>query len=346
MAPKKTPPPPPAAPPKPKKAAGPKAAAKTGWVHHAIKGIDIPLKKFTGPRRPLVPPIDPHYDFREEMVREMAWSVWPHDAGDAAVQLFVGPPGCGKTSLIMQVAAHCNVPVYRINLNVGTSVRHLKGRIGAEGGSTVFVPGVVTKAMEEGAWLILDEVSGATPPVAMALFPVLEPEGEVYLEDAQPPRYVKRHPDFRVFCTDNTIGAEQEDSRFNFGGTNPDMNAALLDRIGSTVQVGYLSMEREFNMIMSRVPAMDPDCLEGMIRTATNIRESDEIAAGFSTRMLMDWSRRYSAGKVDAAGKVQPYEMADVLGHRLPRLPQQDALPNRARCHRGGHPSPLHDPGR
>ena len=311
----KTPPPPPAA---PKKKTTKAKAIKHGWVRHAIKGIDVPLMKFSGPRRPLVPAIDPHYDFREEMVREMAWSVWPHDTGDPAVQLFVGPPGCGKTSMIMQVAANCNQPVYRINLNVGTSVRHLKGRIGAEGGSTIFVPGVCTMAMEQGAWLILDEVSGATPPVAMSLFPVLEPQGEVYLEDAQPPRYVKRHPDFRVFCTDNTIGAEQEDSRFNFGGTNPDMNAALLDRIGSTIQGGYLDMEREFNMIMSRVPAMDGDCLEGMIRTASNIRDSDEIAAGFSTRMLMEWSRRFSAGTVNAKGEVAPHEMGDVLAIAYP----------------------------
>jgi len=36
----------------------------------------------------------------------------------------------------------------------------------------------------------LDEISGATPPVALSLFPVLEPEGEVYLEDGQPPRYL------------------------------------------------------------------------------------------------------------------------------------------------------------
>lgn len=305
---RKTPPPPPAT----AKARTPKATGR--WVNFTLPGIDVPLKKWSGPRRPGVPAIDPTYVFREELVREFAWAVWPHDGGDPTPCLLAGQKGCGKTSLIMQLAAHCNVAVSRANMNVGTTTRHLKGRIGADSGSTVFVPGILTTAMEEGHWLILDEISGTTPPVAMALFPALEfsPPGEVLLEDAQPPRYVQRHADFRLFGTDNTIGAEQEESRFNYGGTS-EMNSALLDRFGSFIQCRYMSPAEEHAAITAKVPAVDSDVLEGMIRVANNVRQSAEIGTGFSTRMVYDWARRYAAGHARAKGKAREYDFKDVL---------------------------------
>lgn len=294
-----------AAPPPPAK----KTTNKISWEPFQLPGINVPLKRVAGPRRDGVPPIDPNYYFREDLVRELQWAVWPHDGGDWSPMLLVGPKGSGKTSLPTQVAAHCNIVVHRTNLNVGTTVRHLKGRVGAEEGSTVFIPGIATMAMEEGSWLVLDEISGATPPVALCLFPILEPRGEVLLEDAQPPRYVRRHEDFRIFATDNTIGAEQEDSRFAYAGTNPEVNEALLDRFGALVQVGYLSPKQEHTTIMKIVgcgPEME-ETLEGMCRVAQMIRESPSISTAFSMRMLIEWSRRVVAGTVEHTGKVSPY---------------------------------------
>lgn len=277
----------------------------TGWETFSLPGIDVQLRRcitHNGKSRPAVPKKDPSYVFREDHVRELATCVWPADNADWMPLLAAGPKGSGKTSLVLQVAAHCGIPVYRINLNVGTSVRHLKGRVGAVQGQTVFVPGVATLAMENGAWLLLDEVTGATPPVALALFPILEPDGDVLLEDAQPPRYVNRHPDFRVFATDNTVGADMEASRFEYRGTNPDMNSALLDRFGGMIHVPYLSDRNEHAAIAAKVPTVDSIALEGLIICANNIRATAELPA-FSTRMVYNWARRIAMGKLDANGK-------------------------------------------
>lgn len=301
MAPKKTSAPP--APPKRKRRKANPSKSRT-WESYQIPGIDVRLYKIAGPRRDGVPDIDPGYVFRESMVREIAWAVWPHDEGHPSSAVLVGPKGSGKTSLVLQIAAHCNIRVHRVNLNVGTTVRHLKGRIGAADGSTMFVPGVSTVAMEEGDWLLLDEISGATPPVALSLFPILEPDGAVYLEEAQPARYVKRHKDFRIFATDNTIGAEQEDSRFAYGGTNPEVNIALLDRFDSCTQVGYMAVNDEHKAILAKVPSMDPEDLEGMIRVADMIRTGTDYGISFSFRMLVTWARRVSAGYVGADGEA------------------------------------------
>lgn len=284
-----------------------KPTAAPMWEAFAIPGIDVRLQRWTGATRPGVPVIDPDYVFREELVRELAWAVWPHDGGAWRPFLAVGPKGSGKTSLILQVAARCNIPVHRVNLNVGTTVRHLKGRVGAEEGATVFVPGVATRAMEEGGWLVLDEISGATPPVALSLFPILEPDGEVYLEDAQPTRYAARHADFRVFATDNVIGAEQEEGRFNYGGTNADMNEALLDRFGATVQIGYMDPLLEHAAVLAKVPGIDGDDLEGLIRVARNVRSQPDIGVAFSMRMVIDWARRIAAGRQLASGAIEKF---------------------------------------
>ncbi|MAD95938.1 MAG: hypothetical protein CMB99_01290 [Flavobacteriaceae bacterium] len=294
--PKPAPPPPP-----------PPVAGHAAWEDYAIPGIDVRLRRFLGPRRSGVPAINPVYQFREALVREIAWAVWPHDDGDWSPSLLCGPKSSGKTTLVEQIAAHCNIPVFRTNMNVGTTVRHLKGRRGARQGGTYFVPGIAVTAMEEGAWLLLDEISGATPPVALSLFPILEPGGEVHLEEAEPPRYVERHPDFRIFATDNTIGAEQEDTRFSYGGTNPEVNEALLDRFLSTVQVGYMEPMQEFTAIKATVPGIPAQELEGMIRVARAVRDADDIEHAFGMRMLIAWARRVASGTLTADGTVIPF---------------------------------------
>jgi cobaltochelatase CobS len=289
----------------------------TKWTPFSLEGIDVRLFRAryynasgNEVMRPGVPKVDPNYVWRPTMVREFAWATFPHDAADPTDTklwtpcLFSGPKGSGKTSFVVQMAAHCNVPIFRINLNVGTSVRHLKGRVGAVAGQTVLVPGVATMAMEQGGWLILDELSGATPPVALSLFPILETDGDVIIEDAQPPRYVRRSPAFRAFATDNVIGASREEDRFSYSGTNPDINEALLDRIGSLIEVDYMSPSQEHTMVCAKVPQIDSEDLEGMIRVATSIRESREISGGFSSRMVIEWSRRVAAGACDAKGRI------------------------------------------
>ncbi len=260
-------------------------------VPHQIQGLDIYLERRTGAAGPNVPKIDPAYVFRPDLVEEISYSAFPPEGARPLPSLFVGPKGCGKTSLILQVAARLNIPVYRINLNVGTTTRHLKGHRGALPGRTVHYEGIAIRAMEEGAWLVLDELSGATPPVALALFPLLEHDGEVLLEDAEPPRYARRHPAFRVFATDNTIGAGAEESRFSYSGTNPDVNEALLDRFGGVVEVGYLDPASEHKAVKAIVPEIPDIVLEGMIRAFGGLRKSS-IDFGFSTRMVVSWAQR------------------------------------------------------
>ena len=170
----------------------------------------------------------------------------------------------------------------------------------------MFVPGVLTAAAEQGGWLILDEVSAASPPVLLSLFPALEVDGQIALEDAQPPRYVRRHPEFRIFATDNALGNAMEADRFSYAGTNADQNEALLDRFGSFIEVGYMNNDDEMRAIAAKVPNISGLNLEGLIRVADSVRKSKEVSGGFSFRMLHDWARRVAAGQINNKGKKLP----------------------------------------
>jgi cobaltochelatase CobS len=295
--------------------------ARMEWTPWSLPGIDVRLYRaeyFDADNHPVlpdgIPPVDPSYQFREDIVREFAWATWPHDStlgkSDWTPMLLSGPRGSGKTSFVTQMAARCNVPVYRVNCNAGTTVRHLKGRVGAVEGRTVYVPGAATLAMEApAAWLLLDEVTGLVPQVALTLFPIMEPHGDVLLEDAQPPRYVRRSPHFRMYLTDNTLGYQQEDSRYDFSGTNADINVALLDRIGAFSHVPYLSPTDEHQTIASMVPTIDGCDLEGIVRVANECRRSaDIVSGGFSMRMVLGWARRVAAGRVRADGSTVPWD--------------------------------------
>jgi MoxR-like ATPase len=104
--------------------------------------------------------------------------------------------------------------------------------------------------------------------------------------------------------TDNALGADMESSRYDYSGVNADMNAALLDRVGAMAHVGYLEPAQEHSAIASAVPSIATLDLEGMVRTANEVRKSNEVTGGFSTRMLQNWARRVAAGRLSGNGTI------------------------------------------
>ena len=59
--------------------------------------------------RSAIPPIDPNYQFRKELVRDIRYW-WLTGEGD--VLLLWGPTGSGKTSVFEQWCAHLGIPLF------------------------------------------------------------------------------------------------------------------------------------------------------------------------------------------------------------------------------------------
>lgn len=206
--------------------------------------------------------------------------------------LLTGPTGCGKTSVIGAIASLTRMPLIRFNCDGETRVSNLRGMMKptAQDGvlSLAFSPGDLAIAMEQGWWVLLDEIDAALPSVLFVLQPVLE-EDRRELHVPEQKRTITAHPDFRIFATGNTIGFRAA-ARARHAGTNP-MNAAFVDRFGLVISCDYPSKDAEHERIRVNVPDLDADFAEGVARVADALRKDEKFKADFSTRRCVQWAR-------------------------------------------------------
>jgi midasin (ATPase involved in ribosome maturation) len=131
------------------------------------------------------------------------WSVMEEAlAFESLRTMFVwGPPGIGKTYAGYH-SGRIKRGVYAVTLTDETSAAELRGHFIFKGGDTVWHDGPFTRAMREGARLVINEISNASADVLALLFPVLEsfetarltlPNGET----------VRPSSGFHVIATDN-----------------------------------------------------------------------------------------------------------------------------------------------
>jgi hypothetical protein len=129
-----------------------------GWVPTTIP--DIQIRVFEGP----APDVNESYIFpRAEtemfvLALENSWK-----------PVCTGPSGCGKTELARQVAARTNRPFEMFSFNRHLELADIIGEKDLQDGSTEFVDGPLTKAIQTNALIVFDEYSRATAAVTMGL---------------------------------------------------------------------------------------------------------------------------------------------------------------------------------
>lgn len=256
-----------------------------------VSDLVLPKREAWDGDEDLVPEAQP-YAFRDALLEDLALAV----RLDANV-LLVGPPGSGKTSLPVQVAAARKQPCVRFNLNGETRVHHLRGQqrpAAVDGVLTLaFHHGRLVEAMRRGHWVVLDELDAAPANVLFALQPVLE-EGARSIDIPETGEVVHAHPAFRLFATANTIGTRAR-FRARHAGTSP-MNTALIDRFSMLVEVGYPTREEESAIVRLHAPQLAETAegrlmIEGMCRVAEKLRHETTFGADFSMRRTIQWAR-------------------------------------------------------
>lgn len=123
--------------------------------------------------------------------------------------LITGETGAGKTAAVEFMAHLLNRPLRRVNLHDQTDETELFGGYvpGAEGGF-VWKDGVITSAIRNGHWLLLDEINLADQAVLERLNPLLDGDGYVVLTEKEDKEQVKVHDKTRVFATQNPASYE------------------------------------------------------------------------------------------------------------------------------------------
>lgn len=263
-----------------------------------------------------IPAIDPKYHFSDERSESIALDIIQNKR-----VLLTGHTGCGKTSIITQMAARSKNGVIRVNMNGQTTISDFAGMHLAKAGETVWVDGVLPRAMRQGLWLIIDEIDFADAAILAMLNEVLEPNGSLTLKEKDG-EIVKPHPDFRLFATANTVGAMQI-YRAIYQGANI-MNEAFLDR-WRCYHVNYLSEAEEVKIIVDKIGGnMSPVIAQPIVRVMNAVRagfEKEELACTFSLRRGLEWAElmvRYKhpmkAAEVAIFSKVSKEDAAVVQG--------------------------------
>lgn len=259
---------------------------------HEIPGTGIHLDRVEGITHPLIPEIISDYYFRKELVEEIAYCL---ETGTHC--MLVGDAGVGKSSIIEQLAAQLNRPLRRLNMHGESDTTVLLGRdypaIAEDGTRTLqFRRGPLPEAVSLGYWILIDEIDAALQPVLFCLQQILEENGKLVLEDAES-TVLRPHAAFRFFATANSVGIASR-NKLLYTGTMTRLNEATLDRFGAVVHVAPMEAQLEKKIIKRRVPALDDDFVEAIVRIAGEARKdltNDRIACTFSTRRCLQWAQ-------------------------------------------------------
>ena len=255
----------------------------------AIKPIEIDLPR--GIHAPQAPKVNPTYIFPEKSIDVM------QDIRESRKVMLIGHTGCGKTSMIEQMASRIGQGVLRVNMNGQTTISDFVGFWTVKAGQTEWVDGALPTAMRLGLWLIVDEIDCADASILAALNAVLEPGGKLMLKE-RGAELVEPHENFRMFATANAVGS-MSCFRHLYQGTNL-MNEAFLDR-WRVYRVDYLTQEQEsraiFGALGATIDAKECDKMAQVAHMARRAFEREEVGSTFSTRRLIDWAEMMSRGK-------------------------------------------------
>jgi len=218
--------------------------------------------------------------------------------------LIEGHTGSGKTYTIMELATARKKTLHVINVSGELTVDSILGQQTLIDGNVVWRDGVLTTAMKNGDWVLLDEMNTALPEVLTVINGILDDSRSVTLPNAENER-VKAHEDFRFIGTQNPATGE-------YAGTGR-LNSALLNRM-IKIEFSYMDAKEELKALKKHTKVSDAS-VRALVDIANYTRQNLQDNP-VSTRDLVKVLRLRDAGKLsirDALTFVlsQKYEQSE-----------------------------------
>lgn len=265
------------------------------------------------------PHIDPTYQFHDSMRDPVVWFL----AKPEPLYVF-GPTGSGKSSLIKQLAARLNYPVFCVNAHGRLEFQDLVGHLSIQQGSMNFQYGPLALAMRYGGIFLLDEYDLLDPSAAVGLNSILDGEPLCIPENGG--EIIPPHPMFRFVATANTNGGSDETGLYQ--GTLRQ-NIAAMDRF-MLCEVGYPSPEAEKFILQHVASTLPEEIRNRMVAYANDVRalfmgevdgSSNAIEVTLSTRTLIRWATLALRYEPMAKVGIQPvmYALDRALAFRATR---------------------------
>ena len=193
--------------------------------------------------------------------------------------LLIGPAGSGKNMLVEVVAELLGRKVYSIATYEDLNEEHLFGSFVPTGdGKFEWKDGVVTKAVREGAILLIDEINAR--PAIFSLHALLDHRREIYIPVLG--ETIKAHPDFRVIATMNE----------GYTGTF-QLNEALRSRFYEI----HIPYSTEIDKAILSDSGLPEKAIKKYIKFIEGLRKSYEegvIATPPSYRLTREFAQTYS----------------------------------------------------
>lgn len=227
--------------------------------------------------------------------------------------LLEGSPGVGKTSLVTALGGVAGHHVCRINLSDQTDLTDLFGSdLPAEGGQAgefAWRDAAFLRAMQDGDWVLLDEMNLAPQAVLEGLNAVLDHRGTVFIPELG--RSFEKHPRFRIFAAQNPL---------HQGGGRKGLPKSFVDRF-TRVHIQTLSPEDLVLICQNLFPTLSADHLRSMIIFNFRLHEETMVKRSFGTegspwefnlRDVMRWATLLVSSS-DHSSTSHPSDYLDTL---------------------------------
>ncbi|KAI1100396.1 midasin [Jackrogersella minutella] len=190
--------------------------------------------------------------------------------------LLEGSPGVGKTTLVSALARTCGRPLTRINLSDQTDLMDLFGTDvpveGAEAGHFAWRDAPFLRAMQNGEWVLLDEMNLASQSVLEGLNACLDHRGEVYVSELD--QVFERHPDFRLFAAQNP---------HHQGGGRKGLPSSFVNRF-IVVYADVFSEEDLLSIAQHNFPAVPTETVRRMINFISSLETRILVERAFGSQ--------------------------------------------------------------